>query len=85
MSCLGDDPDPWNWKFPQRNDLMNLSSLNWQQDRVRVKTAKGMRTDRIGSMNMQTNDIDKAKPKLYIPEKVSRPSFIHSNHDINGS
>jgi hypothetical protein len=64
---------------------MNLSSLNWTQDRVRVKTAKGMRSDRIDSKNMFTNDIDKAKPKLFIPEKVTRPSFIHSNHDIKGS
>jgi hypothetical protein len=34
---------------------------------------------------MFTNDIDKAKPTLYIPEKVTRPSYIHSNHDILGS
>lgn len=46
-----------NYKFPQRSDLMSLSSLNWQQDQVRVKTANGLRTNRVNSFNLTTNDI----------------------------
>ena len=42
---------------------MNLNNLSWEKDRVRVKTAKGIRSSRIESKNMYTDDIDKAKPK----------------------
>ena len=79
------EQDPWNWKFPQRSDLMALNSLSWQKDRMRVKTAKGLRTNRTTSNNMFVDDIHKSKPKLFIPETVTRPSYIHSNHDIVGS
>ena len=49
--------DPWNWKMPGRDSLMSLSSINYKQDMVRVKTACGMRTKRLETANLSTVDI----------------------------
>jgi len=49
--------DPFNWKMPNRSDLMSLSSINFNKDGVRLKTANGLRTNRRDTEALNTNDI----------------------------
>ena len=58
--------DPWNWKFPSRDSLMSLDKIRDNKDLVRAKTAHGIRTKRMLSHNLSTEDISGAKPKVFI-------------------
>lgn len=73
--------DPWNWKMPQRRDTMTLNTLTETKDLCRVKTAIGLRTNRIESNNMNAGDIRGAAPKVEIPKEVKRQHF-YDNKDI---
>lgn len=64
--------DPWNWKMPSRRDTMNLNTLTERKDLCRVKTAIGLRTDRLTSDNMTAGDIKGALPRVDIPKVVRR-------------
>jgi hypothetical protein len=52
---------------------------------VRAKTAAGIRTKRNFTANMYVDDIRGAKPKIYAPQTVNKPSYFNDNSDINGS
>ena len=51
--------DPWNWRFPKRDDCMALSSINEAKDQVRVKTSQGIRSKRTENMSLFTGDIER--------------------------
>lgn len=76
--------DPWNWKMPNRADLMNLNTLKEDKDLFRVKLTNGIRTKRQTSTNMVASDIEGAKPRIEIPREVTRQLF-YENKDIEGA
>ena len=49
--------DPWNWKFPQRSDLMSLGKLSEDKDMCVVRTSHGIRTKRNTNTVLNTDDI----------------------------
>ena len=56
---LFDVKDPWNWKFPQRNDTMSNSTLNESKDQVRIFSTYKMKTSRNHSLNLLTTDVNR--------------------------
>ena len=54
-----DVKDPWNWKFPQRNDTMSNSTLNESKDQMRVFSTNRMKTSRNHSLNLLTTDVNR--------------------------
>ena len=79
------DKDPWNWRMPSRSSLMSLSKISEEKDFVRAKTAQGMRSKRRFTANMYVDDIAGAKPKVYAPKTVNKPTYFNDNSDIEGS
>ena len=69
--------DPFNWKFPTRDKLMSLSNINQNDDMCRVKTAPHCNRVRGHSTNLKTDDIEGARPKRLVQDKISRPEYIN--------
>lgn len=63
--------DPFDYPMPGRKDLMSLSVINQGKDGFKTTTTK-MVTNRNASTNLNTHDIDGAKPKQYVAP-VARP------------
>lgn len=52
---------------------------------MRAKTSAGIRTKRNFTANMYVDDITGAKPKIFAPKEVNKPTFFNDNSDILGS
>lgn len=61
--------DPFNYPMPNRADTMSLSVINKDKDYMKTTTSKFI-SCRANSMNLHTNDIEGAVPKLHGNRKV---------------
>ena len=75
----------YEFKMPSRCDLMSNVGLSYTKDKVRVRTAFGVRSERKQSTNLYAGDIDRAQPKVYAPKVVTRENHAYDNNDIVGS
>ena len=72
--------DPFNYPFPQRNDLMSLSTIGNNDVGVFQKAASKTFTS-----SLYTSDIKGAQPTLKPYFYTNKTSFINKNEDIIGS
>ena len=63
MNPIVREPDPFNYPFPQRSQLMGLSTINETQDFLHSKTKK-FNSNRHWNNQLNVTDIEGAKPKL---------------------
>jgi hypothetical protein len=78
--------DPFNFPMPKRQDLMSLSVINREKDLMKTTTSKFI-SNRSASMNLHTNDIQGAVPKLHgnKPIDANKSQWNLSNWDIDRS
>ncbi|CAD8168322.1 unnamed protein product [Paramecium octaurelia] len=69
--------DPYNWPFPNRNDLMNLSTIKNQRREIIH--------DNRAQSTMSIEGIDGAAPKLKPYQYVNKEQFCNRDDDIPGT
>jgi hypothetical protein len=73
MNPIVHEPDPFNYPFPQRSQLMGLSTINETQDFLHSKTKK-FNSNRHWNHQLNVADIEGAKTKL--------PGYQFSNKEV---
>ncbi|CAD8177716.1 unnamed protein product [Paramecium pentaurelia] len=69
--------DPYNWPFPNRNDLMNLSTIKNQK--------REFIYDNRAQSTMSIEGIDGAAPKLKPYQYINKEQFCNRDDDIPGT
>ena len=82
MNPRVNEPDPYNYPFPTRGQLMSLSTINDTQDFVRNKVQKFF-TNRNWNSNLKVDDISGAKTNVPGYQYKNKQSFSNQNWDID--
>lgn len=82
MNPIVNEPDPFNYPFPQRNQLMSLSTINDTQDFLNVKV-KRFHSNRKWNSNLKVDDIDGARTKVPGYQYKNKPNYSNQNWDID--
>ena len=84
MNPIVHEPDPFNYPFPQRNQLMSLSTINANQDFLN-KNVKKFQSNRNWNDNLKVSDIEGAQTKVPGYQYANKPNYSNQNWDIDRS
>lgn len=84
MNPIVHEPDPYNYPFPTRGQLMSLSTINENQDFMRAKVNK-FHSNRGWNNNLKVDDIEGAKTKLPGYQFQNKQNLSNQTWDIDRS
>lgn len=84
MNPIVHEPDPYNYPFPTRAQLMSLSTINATQDFINAKVNK-FNSGRHWNNNLKVDDIEGARTKLPGYQFPNKEEYINHNWDIDRS
>jgi hypothetical protein len=84
MNPILNEPDPYNFPFPKRTQLMSLSTINQNDDFLNEKV-KRFRSSRGWNNCLKVDDIDGAKTKIYGYQFTKKENLSNQNWDIDRS
>ena len=82
MNPISHEPDPFNYPFPKRSQLMSLSTINETQDFLNSKTKK-FQSERHWNHNLKTDDIEGTKTKVPGYQFTKKEVYSNQNWDID--
>ena len=82
MNPIVHEPDPFNYPFPKRSQLMSLSTINENQDFL-PKKVKKFQSYRQYNTNLKVDDIQGAQTKVPGYQFQNKPNLSNQNWDID--
>lgn len=82
MNPIIHEPNPYNYPFPTRANLMSLSTINENQDFVN-KNVKKFHSGRGWNNQLKVDDIDGARTKVPGYQYQNKPNLSNQNWDID--